>query len=76
MTLLSGDVVIAHATPVDVVFYVLEGKPGVTIGKETESFEPGTLVQSPAHPDHSLRNEGDKVARLLVIKAPKPQRPA
>ena len=75
MTLQPGQSLKPHKTPVDVTFYVLEGKPTVLVGEETEQFEEGTLIESPAHIVHSLSNEGEQVARILVIKAPRPTAP-
>lgn len=72
MTLYPGQSLKPHKTPVDVTFFVLEGKPTVLIGDESLQFEAGTLIESPAHIVHSLSNEGKEIARLLVIKAPRP----
>lgn len=75
MTLQPGQSLKPHKTPVDVTFYILEGQPTVLVGEETEQFEEGTLIESPAHIIHSLSNETNKVAKLLVIKAPRPTAP-
>lgn len=72
MTLKPGEGLKPHQTPVDVTFYVLEGKPTVEIGEEVQQFEEGTLVESPAHIMHNIKNETEQSARLLVIKAPRP----
>lgn len=72
MTLQPGQSLKSHKTPVDVVFFVLEGNPTVNIGEENESFGIGTLIESPANIIHSLSNESDNIARVLVIKAPRP----
>lgn len=73
MTLKPGESLKPHKTPVDVTFFILEGKPTVLVGEESVQFEEGTLVESPAFVVHSLSNEGDQLARILVIKAPRPQ---
>ncbi|GET29381.1 cupin domain-containing protein [Prolixibacter sp. SD074] len=75
MTLQPGEGLKPHTTPVDVTFYVLEGRPTVLIGEETKHFEEDTLIESPAHIVHSLLNESEQVARVLVIKAPRPSGP-
>ena len=75
MTLQPGEGLKPHKTPVDVTFFIMEGKITVLIGEETEQFEEGTLIESPAHIVHNLRNETEKVARVLVIKAPRPTAP-
>ena len=75
ITLQPGQGLKPHITPVDVTFYVLEGKPTVLVDEETEQFEEGTLIESPAHIVHTLKNETDQPARILVIKAPRPMAP-
>lgn len=72
ITLQPGDTLKPHITPVDVTFYVLEGTPTVHVGDESIVFEKDTLIESPANIVHHLSNEGDKQARILVTKAPKP----
>jgi len=72
MTLQPGEGLKPHITPVDVFFYVLEGKPTVLVGEESIQVEKDNLVESPAHIIHSLSNESDSIARILVVKAPKP----
>lgn len=72
MTLLPGQSLKPHITPVDVFFYVLEGTPDVLVGEEKIRVEPDTLVESPKDIVHCLYNESDAVARILVVKAPKP----
>lgn len=72
ITLQPGDTLKPHITPVDVTFYILEGTPTVHVGGESIVFEKDTLIESPADIVHHLSNEGDKQARILVTKAPKP----
>ena len=72
MTLKPGQSLKPHKTPVDVTFFVIEGRPTVLVGEETQSFEAGTLIQSPAFIVHSLSNETNENAIILVIKAPRP----
>lgn len=76
ITLKPGESLKPHKTPVDVCFYVLEGTPTVRVGDESISFEKDTLVESPAHIVHCLSNESDANARILVIKAPRPEKAA
>ncbi len=47
-----------HTTPVDVFFYILEGKGAVEIGDETQEVEKDTLIDSPKGIPHLLRNTG------------------
>ncbi len=63
----------AHETPVNVVFYVLEGEIRIDIGDESEVFGPDSMVESPKDIPHALTNaSSEKTARILVIKMPSP----
>jgi mannose-6-phosphate isomerase-like protein (cupin superfamily) len=73
ITLQPGEVVKPHKAPVDVFFYVLEGAPLMDIDGETVTVARDTLVPSTAGHLHSIRNEGDTVVRLLVVKTPNPR---
>jgi quercetin dioxygenase-like cupin family protein len=74
ITLKPGDSLKPHRTPVDVAFYILEGTPVVHIGDEALTCERDTLVESPADIVHYLSNASSDIARILVIKAPKPEK--
>jgi quercetin dioxygenase-like cupin family protein len=74
ITLLSGETLKPHKTPVNVFFYILDGTPTVHIGDESEIFEKDTLIESPADIVHYISNEGQQVARILVTKAPRPEK--
>ncbi|MBW1783614.1 MAG: cupin domain-containing protein, partial [Deltaproteobacteria bacterium] len=52
ITLEPGESLKKHITPVDVFFYVLEGKGVVEIGEEKREVEKDTLVNSPAKIPH------------------------
>ena len=65
-----------HLTPVDVFFYVLEGKPTILVGEDRQQVEKDNLVESPADIVHCLSNETDEVCRILVVKAPRPTKAA
>lgn len=73
ITLQPGEALKPHITPVDVFFYVLEGTPEIRVGDETIKIEVDSLVESPKDIVHCLYNNSDCVARILVVKAPKPQ---
>ncbi len=75
LTLDAGESLIAHITPVDVFFYVLEGNPTISIGEEKQSVCADNLVESPANIPHCIYNETDAPARILVVKVPKPTAP-
>ena len=72
MTLKPGQSLKPHKTPVDVVFYILEGNATVLVGEETLTFGPDTLVESPANIVHCLSNNDSIDTRIIVIKAPRP----
>jgi quercetin dioxygenase-like cupin family protein len=75
ITLQPGTGLKPHITPVDVFFYILEGSPTVLVGDEREVVHRDSLVESPKDIVHSLYNETGEVARILVVKAPKPVAP-
>ena len=68
ITLQPGEALKRHLTPVDVVFYVLEGKGTVVIGDEEVDVEKNSLIESPKSVPHLLMNESDDVFRVMVIK--------
>jgi mannose-6-phosphate isomerase-like protein (cupin superfamily) len=72
ITLQPGESLKPHITPVDVFFYVLEGTPEIRVGDEILKIETDSLVESPKDIVHCLYNNSDIVARILVVKAPKP----
>ena len=72
MALKPGESLKPHKTPVDVFFFVVEGKPTIHIGDESEVCDADTLVDSPAGIVHFISNESDSLARVLVVKAPRP----
>ncbi len=61
-----------HKTPVNVVFYILEGTAEIGIGGEVQSFQPDSLIESPKDIPHSVYNKSEQNLRLLVMKLPKP----
>jgi quercetin dioxygenase-like cupin family protein len=73
ITLKPGDGLKPHITPVDVFFYILEGVVDVRVGDETISVEQDRLVESPKDIVHCLSNNSAAPARIMVVKAPKPQ---
>jgi len=75
ITLQPGQSLKKHITPVDVVFYVLEGQGIVEIGDERKQVEADTLIESPARIPHRWLNESKGLVRILVVKAPRPKEP-
>jgi quercetin dioxygenase-like cupin family protein len=72
ITLQPGEALKPHITPVDVFFYILEGTPEVLVGDERVTTEADSLIESPRDIPHCLYNYSESVARILVVKAPKP----
>jgi mannose-6-phosphate isomerase-like protein (cupin superfamily) len=68
MNLKPGQSLKKHTTPVDVFFYILEGKGAVEIGDEIKEVEKDTLIESPKDIPHLLRNTGTNIFRFLVVK--------
>lgn len=75
MALKPGQSLKKHITPVDVFFYVLEGKGIVEIGDEKQEVEKDMLIESPKNSPHLLRNTGQGTFRFLVVKVPKQKEP-
>ena len=73
ITLEPGESLKKHITPVDVVFYVLEGKGVVEIGDEKKEVVADKLINSPAKIPHCWYNESDAALRFLVLKVPRPK---
>jgi quercetin dioxygenase-like cupin family protein len=71
MALRPGQSLKKHVTPVDVFFYILEGKGIVEIGEETQEVEKDTIIDSPKDIPHLLRNNGEGGFRFLVVKLSK-----
>ncbi len=67
-----GQALRRHVTPVDVVFYVLEGTGIVEIGDERQEVGPDTLIESPKDIPHCWYNESGERLRVLVVKTPRP----
>ncbi len=68
MALNPGESLKSHVTPVDVVFYILEGEPTIEIGDEREKVSVDSIIESPADIPHCVYNESDTLARFLVVK--------
>ncbi|AQQ10167.1 hypothetical protein L21SP3_01995 [Sedimentisphaera cyanobacteriorum] len=72
LTLEQGESLRKHITPVDVAFYVLEGKGLVEIGEESHEAEKDDIIESPKNIPHRWINTSDEKLRILVIKTPAP----
>jgi quercetin dioxygenase-like cupin family protein len=74
ISLTPGQNLKPHITPVDVAFYVLEGEGIIEIGNEKRTVKMNSLVESPKDIMHCWYNESTSLLRVMVIKAPKPQK--
>lgn len=72
ITLNAGETLKPHITPVDVFFYILEGDVDVRIGDETITIGKNNLIESPKNIVHCLSNNSNNIAKILVVKSPKP----
>ena len=72
IALKPGEILKPHKTPVDVFFFIVEGHPTIHMGNESEVCEADTLIESPADIVHYISNGADHLARILVVKAPRP----
>ena len=68
MMLKPGESLKSHITPVDVLFYILQGEPDIEIGDEKIKVSADSIVESPAKIPHCVYNETESIARFLVIK--------
>ncbi len=72
ISLKKGEGLKKHITPVDVMFYILEGTGKVEIGDEVQEVSRDMVIESPARVPHRLFNESSPEFRFLVMKMPKP----
>ncbi|MFW6305247.1 MAG: cupin domain-containing protein [Candidatus Saliniplasma sp.] len=62
-----------HTTPVDVFFYIVEGKAEITVGDEVKQIEEGSIVLSPKDVPHNVRNTSDGETKVMVVKTQNPK---
>ena len=67
-----GGAIAPHVTPVDMEFFVLEGRGLFVLGEESREAGAGTLVPSPRGVPHGMSNPGPGALRVLAIKNPRP----
>ncbi len=73
ITVQSGGFVKPHVTPVDMEFFVLEGRGSFSLGEESTEAGPGILLPSPRGVPHGMKNPGPGILRVLAIKNPRPE---
>ncbi|MDA3872295.1 MAG: cupin domain-containing protein [Candidatus Marinimicrobia bacterium] len=72
LVLKAGESLKPHITPVDVAFYVLEGKPTIMVSNEKNQVTKDDIIESPKDIVHCIYNETKNDVRVLVMKLPKP----
>ena len=68
LTLMPGGEVPAHALPVNVDFYVVNGQGTITIDGKDLSAQKGDVVSVGANSQRGWQNNSDEKLILLVIK--------
>jgi len=76
ITLQPGEQLKRHITPVDAIFFVLEGTGIVEVGDEQKEVGSNILIDSPANIPHCWYNRSDAVFRVLVVKVPRQEGPS
>ena len=71
----AGKSLVRHASPVDTLFYIIDGTATIESGSERVTAPAGTATANPARSMHRVLNETAAPLRFLVIKAPKPTEP-
>ena len=75
ISLPPGKALVRHASPVDSLFYVIDGTATIESGSERVTAPSGTTMPHPARTMHQVLNETAAQLRFLVIKTPKPTEP-
>lgn len=74
ITLLPGERMRKHVSPVETFFYILEGKGMVEIGDERMEVSSEMFIEGPAYLAHGFLNEGQKPFRFLIFKIIRPKK--
>ncbi len=62
-----GDRIPLHTHPIHEVLLIDEGTPDVTLGDETRTIGPGTVVFIPSGTPHRTRNASDRPVRVHAM---------
>jgi mannose-6-phosphate isomerase-like protein (cupin superfamily) len=62
-----------HVTPIDMEYFVLEGRGLFILGDESVEAGAGTLIPNPRGLAHGIRNLGSGPLRVLAVKNPRPE---
>ncbi|MBP7497536.1 MAG: cupin domain-containing protein [Bacteroidales bacterium] len=72
LTLKPGEQLAKHHLPVNVFFFVLEGSGIIEMENKEQRVSKNMLIEGPANIDRGWKNDTDKLLKILVVKAPKP----
>jgi quercetin dioxygenase-like cupin family protein len=75
VTLVPGQNLQRHASPVEAAFYIIEGEGTIESGSESAPVRAGELIPHPARTMHRMINNSAAWLRFLVIKTPRPTEP-
>ena|SRR6056297_901396 len=70
LILSEGDIVPAHQVPVDVFFYIVNGKGTLRIGEESNVVEEGTIITCPPNTEMELKADQGEKFEVLNVKTP------
>ena len=70
LVLSPGDVVPEHSVPVNVFFYIVEGKGTLKIGEEKKVVEAKDIVPCPPSTEMSLSADQGEDFKVLNVKTP------
>jgi mannose-6-phosphate isomerase-like protein (cupin superfamily) len=68
LTLKPSEEIAPHANPFDVIFFILEGEGKIFYENESFNVRPNTSIYIERDKQRGMRNEGDSVLRVLVVK--------
>jgi quercetin dioxygenase-like cupin family protein len=68
LALKPGEVLDVHTNPFDVAFYTLAGTGELTIGEETKTIAPDSVIEVAAGEKRGWKNTGTEELRVLVLK--------
>lgn len=67
----QGERLSEHTTPFDALVLVLDGALRLTIGGQSVTASPGTIVRMPAHVPHAVDATAPARMLLVMLKEPK-----
>lgn len=66
----KGDIIPKHSVPVDVFFYIVEGKGTIYIGNEAFEVEPTDVIACPQNTEMSVSANRNTTMSFLNVKTP------